>query len=100
MPEEARAVMENRVGDCEICQQACPWNKKHIETPLTTNMTESFQKKAKDWENFFYLPDLLELSEKGYMENLGYLNTDIPYKLFHRNVLIAMGKAKNGRDGK
>ncbi len=94
LPEEAQAVMENRVGDCEICQQTCPWNKKHLEAPLLTSITESFQKKVKDWENFFYLPDLVELSEKGYMENLGYLNTGISYKLFHRNVLIAIEKAK------
>ena len=100
LPEKARNVMENRVGDCEICQNACPWNKKHLETPLATAMTDAFQKKIKEWESFFYLPKLVELSEKNYIEQLGHLNTDIPYKLFHRNVLIAMEKAKkSGRDG-
>ena len=100
LPEKARGIMENRVGDCEICQNACPWNKKHIETPLATHMTDDFQKKIKKWEHFFYLPNLAELSEKEYIEQLGHLNTDIPYKLFHRNVLIAMEKAKeNERDG-
>jgi len=94
LPAEAHAAMENRVGDCEICQQACPWNKKHIDNPLSTTMTESFQEKIEDWENFFYLPNLIELSEKEYIERLGHLNTDIPYKLFHRNVLIAMARAK------
>jgi ferredoxin len=94
LPEKARGVMENRVGDCEICQNACPWNKKHIETPLATHMTDDFQKKIKEWEDFFYLPNLVELSEKEYIEQLGHLNTGIPYKLFHRNVLIAMEKTK------
>jgi len=93
LPEEAQSVMENRVGDCEICQQACPWNKKHIDRPLVTNMTESFQKKIEDWENLFFLPDLVELSENGYREKLGHLNTGIPYNIFHRNVLIAMERA-------
>ena len=93
LPEEARAVMENRVGDCEICQDACPWNSKHLDNPLVTNMTESFQKKIEDWQNLFYLPDLAELSEKGYKEMLGHLNTGIPYKIFLRNVRIALERA-------
>ena len=92
LPEEAQAVMENRVGDCEICQEACPWNKKHLNSPLVTKMTQSFQKKVKQLEEFFYLPNLVELSEKEYGKTLGQLNTDIPYHLFHRNVLIAMKK--------
>lgn len=94
LPEEAKAAMENRVGDCEICQQACPWNKSHLDHPLATNMTEFFQKKIKHWETFFFLPDLIDLSEQGYREKLGHLNTGIPYNLFHRNVLIAMERAK------
>ncbi len=57
-------------------------------------MTEFFQKTIEGWVNFFDLPNLIELSEKGYIEKLGHLNTEIPYKLFHRNVLIAMERAK------
>jgi epoxyqueuosine reductase len=94
LPEEAQALMENRVGDCEICQQACPWNKKHLDKPLTTHMTESFQEKVADWESFFYLPDLVKLTEKEYKEKLGHLSTGIPYEYFHRNVLIAMAGAE------
>ena len=94
LPEEAQTFQENRVGDCEICQHACPWNKKHHDNPLVTNMTESFQKNIKGWENFFYLPNLVELSEKGYRETLGPLNTSIPYNIFQRNVLIAMERVK------
>jgi epoxyqueuosine reductase len=94
LPEEAQAVMENRVGDCEICQQACPWNKKHLDKPLATHMTESFQEKVADWASFFYLPDLVKLTEKEYIEKLGHLSTGIPYQYFHRNVLIAMARAE------
>ena len=96
LPEKVQNVMENRIGDCEICQQVCPWNRKHIDNPLVTNMTVSFQKKIEDWENFFYLPDLVGLSEKRYGETLGHLSTGIPYNIFHRNVLIAMERAKAG----
>ncbi|MEA3358283.1 MAG: 4Fe-4S double cluster binding domain-containing protein [Thermodesulfobacteriota bacterium] len=94
LPSRVKDVTENRIIDCEICQQACPWNKKHIDNPLTTNLTMSFQKTAKDWDNFFYLPDLVNLSEIEYKEKLGHLKTGIPYSLFHRNVLIALERAK------
>ncbi|MFC2053401.1 epoxyqueuosine reductase [Chloroflexota bacterium] len=92
--EEAQAVMENRIGDCEICQQVCPWNKKHLDSPLSTKMMTSFQKNIENWEDFFYLPNLVELTEKGYREIFGHLNTSIPFDVFHRNVLIALEKAK------
>ncbi len=94
LPEKVQTVMENRVGDCEICQYACPWNKKHLDNPLETNMTKSFQRKIKGWEQFFYLPNLVSLSEKEYKEKLGHFNTGISYNIFHRNVLIAMEKAE------
>ena len=86
--------MENRIIDCEICQQACPWNKKHIKNPLITNMTIAFQKIAKEWDDFFYLPDLADLSEKEFKEKLDHLKTDIPFSLIHRNILIALKRAK------
>lgn len=99
LPEKTKEVMANRILDCEICQEACPWNKKHIKNPMTTNLTTLFQKKGSDWEDFFYLPDLANLSEKQYIEKLNHLKTDIPFEFFHRNVLIALGKAKKLRNG-
>jgi epoxyqueuosine reductase len=94
LPEEAQAVVENRIIDCEICQQACPWNRNHIKNPLKTRITNSFQKKIETLKNVFYLPNLIKLSEAGYNKMLGYLNTDIPYEIFHRNVLMAIERAK------
>ena len=94
LSKKVQAVMENRIGDCEICQESCPWNKKHLGNPLVTKMTESFQKKIGDWEDLFYLPNLAKLSEKGYRKMFDQLNTDIPYNIFHRNVMIAMERAQ------
>lgn len=94
LPVETQAVIENRIGDCEICQEACPWNKKHLDHPLATHMTGLFQNKIKDWENLLYLPDLINLSENKYREKIGPLNTGIPYDLFRRNLLIAMENAE------
>jgi ferredoxin len=89
LPLTAQSVMQNRVGDCEICQQVCPWNKRHLDSPLPTKLTVSFQKKIEEWEKFFHLPGLVELTEKEYDESLGRLKTGIPFHLFHRNVLMA-----------
>jgi len=100
LPEEAQEVMNNRIGDCEICQEACPWNRKHINKPLITDMTKKFMRKTKAWEEFFYLPHLAELSEQEYIEKLGHLNTDIPYKIFKRNVLIAMKNADRDKNSR
>jgi epoxyqueuosine reductase len=94
LSEEAQAVMGNRVGDCEICQESCPWNRKHIKSPI---MTDHFQKKIKEWGDSFYLPNLCRLSEKGYNEMFGHLNTDVPFYLFHRNALIALKRAEKLR---
>ena len=94
LSEETRAVMENRVGDCEICQESCPWNWKHLKSPLATRMANQLQKKIKAWGDSFYLPNLCRLSENQYKDMFGHLNTDIPYHLFHRNALIAMERAE------
>ena len=94
LPEEAQVAMENRIGDCEICQEACPWNEKHLKHPLETKMTNHFQKKIKDWGDSFYLSNLYEISKDNYKNKFGHLNTDIPYHLFRRNILIAMENAE------
>lgn len=94
LPENIKPVMGNRIGDCEICQESCPWNRKHLKSPLMTKKTQSFQKKIKDWEDFFYLPNLCKLSKNDYKDMFDHLKTDIPYSLFQRNVLIAMERAE------
>jgi len=93
-PPEAQIAIENRIGDCEICQQVCPWNKKHLENPLQTELTISFQEKIRKWEEFFYLPYLSDIGEEKYMEELRELNTAIPFAIFHRNVRIAVDRAR------
>jgi len=98
LSKKVQVATENRIGDCEICQESCPWNRKHLDNPLVTKMTESFQKKSGDWEDFFYLPNLVELSEKGYRKMFDQLNTGIPNNIFHRNVMIAMERAKKATE--
>jgi epoxyqueuosine reductase len=94
LPDEVQAAMENRVADCEICQEACPWNRRHLKKPLVTEMTACFQQKIKAWGDTFYLPNLRRLSESHYADRFGHLNIDIPYPIFQRNVLLATQKAE------
>ena len=95
MPEEAKTVSENRIIDCEICQQVCPWNAKHIKQPLNTRMTLTFQKKIAAWEDFFSLTKLVKLTEHDYRKTLSHLNAGIPYSIFYRNILMAMEHIQN-----
>ena len=94
LPEDVEKVMENRIGDCEICQEACPWNKKHFANPLTTTMTSYFKERINDWKDAFFLPDLSKLSETQYKALSDKLNTDIHFDIFQRNVKAAMKQAK------
>jgi epoxyqueuosine reductase len=90
LPEEAVTALGNRVMDCEICQQVCPWNTRHIERPLVTARSTAFQAQVPAWEDFFALPRLAALTRREYASALGHLNTRIPYRIFHRNVLMAL----------
>ena len=94
LPQEIVTAMENRIGDCEICQNACPWNKRHLENPLNTKMTDFFQKKINKFSETFYLKNLHKLSENDYKTVFGKLNTGIPYHIFKRNIAMALENAK------
>ncbi len=89
LPQEARAAMGNRVMECEICQDACPWNTKHVNHPLETSLLAAFQKTVPKWEEFFLLDRLRQLSRREYRATVGRLSTGIPFSIFHRNVLVA-----------
>ena len=93
LPVNIQAAMENRVADCEICQDSCPWNKKHLDHPLHTPLTASFQDRIAEWEKIFHLSNLIRLSKNEYDRVFGPLKTDIPFEFFHRNVMAAAENA-------
>lgn len=45
-----------------------------------------------------FITNLLKLPEEAYREKFGYLNTSIPYNIFHRNILLAMEKVQEIND--
>jgi len=96
LTKEVMDSMENRIQDCEICQEACPWNKKHLKNPLTTKMTTHFQKKINGWKDKFFLKDLNRLSQHQYKILFDKFNIGIPFNIFQRNVKIAIKHAEKG----
>ncbi len=96
LPTEVRAVMENRIADCEICQEACPWNHKHLTRPLETPMTPYFRRHIEAWGDAFNLANLEKLTESDYDRLFGALDIDIAYGVFRRNVLLAKQNADKG----
>ncbi len=96
LSKKVKAAMENRIQDCEICQESCPWNTKHLKNPLTTKMTTHFQNKINNWKDKFFLPDSSKLSEQEYKILFDKFNIDTPFHIFQRNVKIAIKHAKKG----
>jgi epoxyqueuosine reductase len=90
--EDALLKAENRILDCEICQEVCPWNNKHIEDPLPTAAVLSFDKEK--WVKHFHLKRLLNLSYENYMNTFGHFNSGTSYPIFRRNVKAALRRAK------
>ncbi len=89
-PVEEKSIVENRVGDCEICQDACPWNKRHITNPLETDRIKSFTLDSDRLEKLFHLDNLSKMTKEDYQEQLSVFRTSIPYEIFRRNVLLAV----------
>jgi epoxyqueuosine reductase len=72
--------------ECDICQNACPWNGKHLKSPLATPYGERFDRERV--EKLLDIKNLEQLGEESYKKNLtplmeGYV---LPYKTFCRNL--------------
>ena len=88
--------MGNRVSDCEICQEACPWNFRHLNSPLQTKLTPGFRAQIEKLRDCFYLHKLSKMSREEYAAVFGGLNTGIAYELFRRNVNFARKRPTRG----
>lgn len=88
--EEVRRSLGNRIYHCEICQEVCPWNRKHLRRPLETERTRRFQRDAKELTESFRLSKLAGLSETESRVLFENHRTSLPHEVFRRNVSIAV----------
>lgn len=95
LPHEAYQSMGNKVLDCEVCQLVCPWNKKHLEEPLVSERIRLFRQKLNTLNSLFKLSNLAEMTEVDYGEFIGPYRTTIPYSVFRRNVIAALGHSND-----
>ena len=99
LEEEVLPALDNMNIDsyffeCDICQEACPWNKSHLETPLITPMGSTFTSKE-EISDLFSFNRLMAMDEKEYKEKVLPLLTgfDLSYALFERNVRLAFASS-------
>lgn len=90
MPETITEMQDNFFFECDICQEACPWNKKHLKDPLNTKIMDTFANQEKLLA-LFRFENLLKMGEAEYKEKILPLLTgvDLSYDLFRRNVRLA-----------
>lgn len=89
-PEAIHEMKDNYFFECDICQEACPWNRKHMAAPLQTGNTLA-KDRQKELMELFRFDTLLDMSEHEYKKKILPLLTgvDLPYELFRRNVQLA-----------
>ncbi|MGI8988263.1 MAG: tRNA epoxyqueuosine(34) reductase QueG [Bryobacteraceae bacterium] len=89
IPEESRRGIGNHVFGCDICQDACPWNRR---APITGGAAFAPAHFAPPLER------LAALTEPEFSEMFANSPVARPrYRGFLRNVAIAMGNEKNER---
>lgn len=90
MPDAVKEMPGNYFFECDICQESCPWNKKHLSDPLKIGPDRAFTCKDKLLE-LFRFDSLLNMDEKTYHDKILPLLTgfDLSYHLFQRNVRLA-----------
>lgn len=90
MPESITEMPGNFFFECDICQEACPWDKKHLNNPLKTRFIETFTKQ-KELLELFRFDSLLNMDEKAYHDKILPLLSGVAlsYDNFQRNVKLA-----------
>lgn len=84
--------------ECDTCQEACPWNKTHLTSPLVTEMGKTFDSRSELSELLTY-QRLSTMEEQEYMEKIYPLLTgfDLSFDMFRRNIALAHSSSQMGK---
>lgn len=98
LPETIKEMPDCYFFECDICQEACPWNRKHLTEPLKTKISDTFTCQEELME-LFRFDSLLNMDEETYIKKVLPLLTgvNLPYSLFQRNVRLAY-RYKHSKD--
>jgi len=85
--------LDNYFFECDICQNACTWNRTHIRAPLDTPYCRLFN--PSDMNKLESMEWLSTLDEAEYNEKLlpimiGY---KLPFELFKRNISVVLNQS-------
>ena len=75
--------------ECEICQNICPWNQKHIQQPLDTPYGRLHEPLFEQLRSTLKVEHLFEMDEETYLMELRSLiagGEKLSYSLFERNI--------------
>ncbi|MPN28559.1 Epoxyqueuosine reductase [bioreactor metagenome] len=80
------ADTERYFFECDICQNACPWNQRHIKAPLNTPYGRLFN--GDELNDILKLDHLRAMDEQTYEKELAplMLGYKLPYQTFKRNI--------------
>lgn len=86
--DTARVDTQRFFFECDICQNACPFNRKHLATPLSTPFGEAYASDLKRVNSTLSLDRLRAMSREEYEREVLPLlvGFPLPYELFKRNL--------------
>ncbi|MEW6226864.1 MAG: 4Fe-4S double cluster binding domain-containing protein [Bacillota bacterium] len=83
----------NQVVECDICQEACPWNSNHLREPLRTERGVAFRNRIRELQAAFKLDNLASLTPDQYASFMEPYRIPLPYATFRRNVIAALARS-------
>lgn len=92
---ELREAMGVSIYGCDICQLACPYNRKALEDNFKSKMGKSEESSSLD-SAYPLLADLLEITNKSFKEKFGHSSGAWRGRtVFQRNAIFAAGNLKS-----
>jgi len=89
-PNSALAASGTYLVECDLCQNICPWNRKHLKMPLETPRGKSFVRKQ-ELLDLLRFDHLMAMDEAAYQKHIvpNFSGITLSYKAFRRNLEAA-----------